>query len=660
MGHGQFGLVVGGLLLAVDALARGVSPYLPSNLSPEMERRIEQVLILADKPVMRRPLPAAVVFDALPKACEKDRALCEEVRAYLEKYMQPFGITSLKPELAITTGSSKAIIPNQHGRPVGSSWQVDGSAYFSAGDYFLVNAGGIVYDDNGSNTGSFTGSFLSLGWDIAQLDIGFRDHWLSPLTDSSSLISTEAPTMPSLTLSNYTPISPLGLTYELFAAEMSKQNGIGFFNSTTDGHPRVSGLQIGLEPATGYSIAVNKLMQYGGGARNGGRRQIIDAIWNSGNSPDVAGQSTEFGNQVASITSSMTFASRIPFAVHLEYAGEDNAYAGSYRLGATNFSVGVDLPRLWKYFDLTYEVSEWQNDWYVHHLYPLGLTNEGHVIGHWFGDNRAFGNAIGGRSQSVRFGWRVNAHDYLQMTYRDLAYDLDWSRNSSERIPYSRLQELGFNYTTAAFQHPLTAQLLVGRDVFGESFTRLSASIDFADAKSADGYRSGEDLEADPNIEVFVDVGANRSHLYNILDSTIPNFYSDYTEGYHFGAGARRRVSSHNDLGMRVELDRVGGNQLISFRALDYRYRFNSKFAINGFFGAARYEVSLPAYGYYWGGGLQYLNIFPKWDLGIDVRHHEKLGRDKTMLATDPPASSDRTRVFFDINGLALYVSRRW
>ena len=60
-----------------EAGARGVTPYLPLNLDPQIERQVERVLILADKPVMRRPIPAAVVLDALPKACEVDAALCE-------------------------------------------------------------------------------------------------------------------------------------------------------------------------------------------------------------------------------------------------------------------------------------------------------------------------------------------------------------------------------------------------------------------------------------------------------------------------------------------------------------------------------------------------------------------------------------------------------
>jgi hypothetical protein len=52
---------------------------------------------------------------------------------------------------------------------------------------------------------SFTGSYLSVGWNKSQLDVGYKPHWLSPLTDSSMLMSTEAPTMPSVSLSNYEP-----------------------------------------------------------------------------------------------------------------------------------------------------------------------------------------------------------------------------------------------------------------------------------------------------------------------------------------------------------------------------------------------------------------------------------------------------------------------
>src|SRR6185437_6848537 len=77
------------LLLCVahaTASARGVSPYLPLNLEPEVERKIERVLILADKPLMTRPIAAATVLDALPKACKVDPVLCKQVARYLARY----------------------------------------------------------------------------------------------------------------------------------------------------------------------------------------------------------------------------------------------------------------------------------------------------------------------------------------------------------------------------------------------------------------------------------------------------------------------------------------------------------------------------------------------------------------------------------------------
>src|SRR4029077_3233938 len=85
----RLGSAAVGLLLAFQAAAsaRGVTPYLPLNLEPEIEAQIERVLILAGKPVMRRPIAAATVLEALPKACAVDARLCEQVGRYLSRYM---------------------------------------------------------------------------------------------------------------------------------------------------------------------------------------------------------------------------------------------------------------------------------------------------------------------------------------------------------------------------------------------------------------------------------------------------------------------------------------------------------------------------------------------------------------------------------------------
>jgi len=66
-------LLAAGLAASCAARASGVSPYLPLNLSPEIERKIERVLILGGQPVLTRPIAVDKVMLALPKARRLDR-----------------------------------------------------------------------------------------------------------------------------------------------------------------------------------------------------------------------------------------------------------------------------------------------------------------------------------------------------------------------------------------------------------------------------------------------------------------------------------------------------------------------------------------------------------------------------------------------------------
>src|SRR5579863_7366203 len=97
------------------AHALGVTPYLPLHLDPDVENAVERVLILGDEPVMTRPIPAALVLDALPKACRVDRPLCRRVRQYLERYMHATGVEFASVSAAVTSGRSDIALPNLHG-----------------------------------------------------------------------------------------------------------------------------------------------------------------------------------------------------------------------------------------------------------------------------------------------------------------------------------------------------------------------------------------------------------------------------------------------------------------------------------------------------------------------------------------------------------------
>ena len=102
----------------------------------------------------------------------------------------------------------------------------------------------------------------------------------------------------------------------------------------------------------------------------------------------------------------------------------------------------------------------------------------------------------------------------------------------------------------------------------------------------------------------------------------------------------------------------MGSDTLLSVRALDYRYRFHNPLAVSVFLGASRYDLATPAYGYYYGAGVQWRNLLPNIDLGLDLRYGDKIARDK-LLPSDPP-STKRPDEFYDLTGATLSLSYRW
>lgn len=634
------------------AHARGVSPYLPLNVSPEIERQIEQVMLLAGRPVVKRPFAAAAVLDALPDACQADPVLCKRVRKYLDAYMDKFAATHASVEGAITQESSK-VLPNRHGMNAQDDWAVSAQGLFQVNDYVLLQAGGLAYLDEASATGSWA----SLGFEYAQLDIGFRDHWWSPMTDSGMLISTHAQTMPSVTLSNYTPISRFGLQYELYAAEMSHTDDILYQGTRVGGSPRVAGMLVSIEPAPGWALSASRLLQFGGGGRSSSFSDFVNAFFDPtryDNVNDPLGQE-QFGNQVAALTSRFVFPGPRPFSVYFEYAGEDGSRSEGWRLGNVSLSAGLDIPRLWNRFDLTYEVSDWQNGWYVNSVYPQGTSNEGHVIGHWGADDRVLEDAVGAQSHSLRLG-APSFGGLVEVRYRTLRNE-SYSTND-----YEREHEIAVRYSRAYGDLIFGGEVQGGRDVFGDDFGRVGAFVRFvpgtrgSDVSAID--LTGGSVNANTRTEIFVDGGINASRLeYDPSDKGATPERSVSTTGPHVGAGVRRKMSRSVDLGVRVEFDTVDGSPMIGVRAIDYRYRFNEKLAVTAFAGATRYDGGTAAYGYYGGVGAQWRDILPRFDLNLDVRGTDKVARD-VVLPADP--ASVWGDVIYQIYSANLYLSYRF
>ncbi len=156
--------------------------------------------------------------------------------------------------------------------------------------------------------------------------------------------------------------------------------------------------------------------------------------------------------------------------------------------------------------------------------------------------------------------------------------------------------------------------------------------------------------------EAFFDIGVGHSRI----EARIANAGGpiDTTEtGLHLGVGASRSVGERGELSVRLELDNLGSDLLLAVRALDYRHHLSARLAFNVFAGAARLDLATPAFGYYFGAGIQFKQLVSNWDLSIDLRLADEVARDN-LLPSDPQGSSPDN--FYDILGISVYLSRRF
>jgi hypothetical protein len=451
------------------------------------------------------------------------------------------------------------------------------------------------------------------------------------------------------------------LRYEVFLAEMEHSDRIVVADGFTSGKPGLAGLHLAIEPAPGWSLALNRLAQFGGGERSKSFGDFIDALIDPEEFDERGNVSLEeeFGNQAAAWTSQFIFPGRVPFTTYLEYAGEDRAYEGNFRsFSNAALSIGVTFPRLWRAIDLTYEASEWQNSWYVHSIYRDGLTEDGHVLGHWGADSRLVGHGIGAQAHLVRVGWEPSWGGLLQVRARTVENEQFPLRNPP--VNYQRAYDLAVSYSRSMRGWTAGAQAMAGRDVFGDTFARLEGFVRLGGEWADAGGGWSAVASAVEGAEVFVDAGINANEVLVTLDAvsaTRSGVRTDTQIAPHFAVGARRAVSAHNDLGFRLELDTIDDKMLLGVRALDYRYRFDGPIALSAFLGAARYDLVTPAMGYYGGVGVQWRDIVRGVDLGVDARYADKVTRDK-LLPGEPRVV--RPDSFYDISSVTLYLSYRW
>jgi hypothetical protein len=441
-------------------------------------------------------------------------------------------------------------------------------------------------------------------------------------------------------------------------------------NTLTAGYPKFSGLHLSMSPEnSGWSASVNRILVFGGGAAGGQSvSDILRAFFNPTQAQTTGvGGGSVIGKQEASVATRFIYPGRIPFAMYFEYAGNDTASGNHLSFSKTVLSAGLQFPRLGP-FDLTYEFSEWQPTWYTKGATPVqtgygdGITNYMLSIGHWFGDQRQFGDAVGGQSNMLRLGWEPGVGGRAELTLRTLANDsfYNYFAGPSPAVTYHR-EWMG----SAMYSYPLRddyvvgAQVDYGRDVFGDNYSRFTGFLRFNDALSTGpGGADEAPYDRPANTEVHVDVGVVESKILADITSDTPRIDSGYGAGAHLTIGARHGITKHQDLGVAIEADDIHGVSLFSARMIDWRWRFDNPLAINLYLGAARYAGPTVAYGFYYGGGLQWRDALPHWDIGMDYRYGAKL--DRLRVLPGEPQSGYRPDAYYDIDMLTLYVSRKF
>jgi opacity protein-like surface antigen len=121
--------------------------------------------------------------------------------------------------------------------------------------------------------------------------------------------------------------------------------------------------------------------------------------------------------------------------------------------------------------------------------------------------------------------------------------------------------------------------------------------------------------------------------------------------GYHFGVGLfRQQTDSRWVYGVKVEVENVQDNVLVGLRAIDLGFLVTPRFTIDGFLGAARYDLPTAAYGWRLGLGAKY-QFAERWVLAADYVYNDKLTRD---------SGGDNVGVFYDIDQGLLYLQYRF
>jgi hypothetical protein len=287
-------------LVNLPSFAQGPSPYLPLQVDPLIELELNRLATLARLPILTKPYHAATVNRYLEKITHSHPTLYKRISAYLKRYKKEAAFTHASVQLNYSD-TKEILLPNQRGQMADANYQASFSGFWQANQYLIINGGGRYYED-----GEYikTNSFISFGFDTLQIDVGYREHWLSPFQEGAVLLSTQAKPPLSVTFSNPTLITDFNIKYEMSIGILDEHDEIKFDREepSVSGEPALLTMHFSAQPTDWWTIGFNRTLMFGGD-----EKVTLGDIWNAiidpVNSDNCGGQGTdlqdcskEFGN----------------------------------------------------------------------------------------------------------------------------------------------------------------------------------------------------------------------------------------------------------------------------------------------------------------------------------------------------------------------------
>lgn len=462
------------ILLSSTSQANGVSPYLPLKTDSLIELEIERLASITQMPILSKPYHIATVVKYLSKVQHSHPQLYSRLTHYIKRFKKQSGVVQYSVELSLGSGDNKTLA-NKRGTAVESFIQGSFASFYQYNSYLIFNAGGTYIKNDGYVPHN---SYISFGQEYLQVDLGYREHWLSGNFESSQLLSTNAKPIAAITLSNVKPITDFNFRYELSYGKLETQQGISFDDKKTSGKPGFLTMHFSAQPFNWWTIAGNRVMMFGGGNRDTGISDIWAAIIdplnndNCGTTSKLKDCDKEVGNQIASITNKFDLQLfDVPFTLFYDYGAEDTGdeSGNGYTLGNLASSTAIFFPYVTEDIAIFAEYAKFHSAWYINHLYDDGYTNNDHVMGHWWGDNKNQKDGTPGKAVTLKVNWDINNENHLEVVLRSV-------KNQDSSIDYHTSTELEVSIKQAYLSGFLGLSINAGKDVYGESFYRAAVN----------------------------------------------------------------------------------------------------------------------------------------------------------------------------------------